>query len=93
MAGAHPFERLIAARAGIRDQGRPADAWLVETARWTWKVKLGWQVESDLLGELRARAEEEGIRVFPHNLHDLLLVALGGPRPVLGVDPCLRTGV
>jgi len=92
-AGAHPCERLIAARAGIRDQGRLADAWLVETARWTWKVKLGWQIEGDLLGELRARAEEEAIRVFAHNLHDLLLAAPAGPRPVLGLDPGLRTGV
>jgi uncharacterized protein len=92
-AGAHPCERLIAGRAGIRDQGRPADAWLVETVRWTWKVKLGWQVEGDLLGELRSRAEEEAIRVFARNLHDLLLAAPAGPRPVLGLDPGLRTGV
>jgi len=92
-AGAHPCERLIAARAGIRDQGRPADAWLVESARLTWKVKLSWQIEGDLLGELRARAEEEAIRVFARNLHDLLLAAPAGPRPVLGLDPGLRTGV
>ncbi len=92
-AGAHPCERLIATRAGIRDQDRPADAWLVETARWTWKVKLGWQIEGDLLGELRTRAEEEAIRVFARNLHDLLLAAPAGPRPVLGLDPGLRTGV
>jgi uncharacterized protein len=90
---AHPCEGLIAARAGIRDQGRAADTWLLETARWTWKVKLAWQIEGDLLGELRARAEEEAIRVFARNLHDLLLAAPAGPRPVLGLDPGLRTGV
>ncbi len=92
-AVAHPCERLIAGHAGIRDQGRPADAWLLETARLTWKVKLVWQIEGDLLGELRTRAEEEAIRVFARNLHDLLLAAPAGPRPVLGLDPGLRTGV
>jgi protein Tex len=92
-AGAHPCERLIAGRAGIREQGRPADAWLGETARWTWKVKLAWQIEGDLLNELRVKAEEEAIRVFARNLHDLLLAAPAGPRPVLGLDPGLRTGV
>ena len=89
----HPCERLIAARAGIRDAGRPADAWLSETVRWTWKVKLAWQIEGDLLNELRVKAEEEAIRVFARNLHDLLLAAPAGLRPVLGLDPGLRTGV
>jgi uncharacterized protein len=89
----HPCERLIAVRAGIRDEGRPADGWLNETARWTWKVKLAWQIEGDLLNELRVKAEEEAIRVFARNLHDLLLAAPAGPRPVLGLDPGLRTGV
>src|SRR5699024_6836001 len=29
-------EQLIAGHVGIRDAGRPADAWLRQTARWTW---------------------------------------------------------
>ncbi|MEQ1911769.1 MAG: Tex-like N-terminal domain-containing protein, partial [Vicinamibacterales bacterium] len=33
-------ERRIAAKMGIADQGRPADTWLAETVRWTWRYKL-----------------------------------------------------
>jgi uncharacterized protein len=86
-------ERIIAVRAGIADRGRPADAWLQETVRWSWRVKLAWQIESDLFTALRERAEEEAIRVFARNLHDLLLAAPAGPRAAIGLDPGLRTGV
>ncbi len=86
-------ERMIAARFGVLDQGRPADAWLLETVRWAWRVKIGWQLESDLFSALRERAEEEAIRVFARNLHDLLLAAPAGPRVAIGLDPGLRTGV
>ena len=34
----HPCEGRIAVRFGIRNQGRPADRWLAETARWAWSV-------------------------------------------------------
>ena len=86
-------ERKIAARFDIAGRGRRADAWLLQTARWTWQVKLAWQLEGELLSELRERAEEEAIRVFARNLHDLLLAAPAGPRATLGLDPGLRTGV
>jgi uncharacterized protein len=86
-------EGMIAQHAGFARQGRAADAWLFETARWTWRVKLGWQIESDLLNLLRTRAEEEAIRVFARNLHDLLLAAPAGPKVTMGLDPGLRTGV
>ncbi|MBX3665149.1 MAG: RNA-binding transcriptional accessory protein [Burkholderiales bacterium] len=85
-------ERRIAAAKGIAEQGRRADAWLVQTARWTWTVKLAWQLEMELFAALRERAEAEAIRVFAANLHDLLLAAPAGPRAVLGLDPGLRTG-
>ncbi len=94
--GPVPFnscEQKIALRFGIADRKRAADAWLLQTAHWTWAVKLSWQLETDLLGELRERAEEEAIRVFAHNLHDLLLAAPAGPRVTMGLDPGLRTGV
>ena len=86
-------EQKIAARFNIADRKQPADAWLLQTAGWTWQVKLTWQLETDLLTELRERAEEEAIRVFAHNLHDLLLAAPAGPRVTMGLDPGLRTGV
>jgi len=86
-------ERMIAARVGIADKGRAADNWLVETVHWAWRVKIGWQLESDLFSTLRERAEEEAIRVFARNLHDLLLAAPAGQRAAIGLDPGLRTGV
>ncbi|MCL2644048.1 MAG: RNA-binding transcriptional accessory protein [Betaproteobacteria bacterium] len=89
----HPCERRIAARFGIRDEGRPADAWLKETARWAWTVKISLSLEFDLMGTLRERAEEEAIRVFARNLKDLLLAAPAGAYCVMGLDPGIRTGV
>ena len=86
-------EQQIARRAGVEDKGRPADTWLRQTVRWTWQVKLAWQLESELLAALRERADEEAIRVFGRNLKDLLLAAPAGRRPTMGLDPGLRTGV
>ncbi|MFM1887324.1 MAG: hypothetical protein RL026_2481 [Pseudomonadota bacterium] len=86
-------ERRIAARKGIGEQGRRADAWLLQTARWTWSVKLAWQLETELFTELRERAEAEAIRVFATNLRDLLLAAPAGRKATMGLDPGLRTGV
>ncbi|MBN9460339.1 MAG: RNA-binding transcriptional accessory protein [Burkholderiales bacterium] len=72
---------------------RPADAWLAETCRWCWRVKLLPQLETELFGRLREGAETEAIRVFGANLKDLMLAAPAGPRPVIGLDPGIRTGV
>jgi uncharacterized protein len=38
-------------------------------------------------------AEDEAIKVFARNLHDLLLAAPAGPRRIIGLDPGLRNGV
>ncbi|MCP5158012.1 MAG: RNA-binding transcriptional accessory protein [Gammaproteobacteria bacterium] len=86
-------ERRVAAQFGIRDENRPADAWLRETARWAWKIKLLPHLDTELKQRLREAAEEEAIRVFASNLRDLLLAAPAGARPTLGLDPGLRTGV
>jgi uncharacterized protein len=86
-------EAKIAARFGLADRKHAADAWLLQTAHWTWRVKLSSQLESELLEGLRERAEAEAIRVFARNLHDLLLAAPAGPRVTMGLDPGLRTGV
>jgi uncharacterized protein len=86
-------ERRIAKHAGIESQGRAADAWLLETARWTWRVKLKSSLEVELFLQLREAAETEAIKVFAQNLHDLLLAAPAGPRATIGLDPGLRTGV
>lgn len=89
----HPAEQRIAAHWRIRDNGRAADRWLSEVVRWTWRVKLSTQIETDLMAQVREAAEAEAIQVFAANLKDLLLAAPAGPRPTLGLDPGLRTGV
>ncbi len=89
----HPCEGIIATHTGIEDLKRPADTWLQETVRWTWKIKLHSSLESELLTQVREAAEEEAIKVFGHNLKDLLMAAPAGQRVTLGLDPGLRTGV
>jgi uncharacterized protein len=86
-------ERRIAAHLGIRDEGRAADAWLKEAVRWCWRIKILTHLDTSLKSRLREAAEEEAIRVFARNLHDLLLAAPAGPRVTIGLDPGLRTGV
>ena len=89
----HPCEGMIAEQMNIADKGRPADPWLAEVVRWTWKVKLHLHIETDLLAELRDRAETAAIEVFATNLKDLLLAAPAGQKATIGLDPGLRTGV
>ncbi len=86
-------ERRIAARVGVEDRKRPADAWLVETVRHAWRFKLAIHLEIDTEMRLRELAETEAIRVFGRNLQDLLLAAPAGQRVTMGLDPGIRTGV
>ncbi|MDE2248138.1 MAG: RNA-binding transcriptional accessory protein [Xanthomonadaceae bacterium] len=85
-------EGRVAARANIHDRGRAADAWLRETVRLTWRVKLHLHLTLDLFGRVREGAEDEAIRIFGDNLKDLMLAAPAGARTVMGLDPGIRTG-
>lgn len=89
----HPAEYLIAEHTGIRQQQRPADAWLASVVQWTWRVKLKLSLETELLNALRERAETAAIDVFSRNLNDLLMAAPAGTKATMGLDPGLRTGV
>ncbi len=75
------------------DQGRAADKWLHDCARWAWKIKLSLHLEMELLTRLREGAEDEAIQVFARNMRDLLLAAPAGTRTTLALDPGFRTGV
>jgi uncharacterized protein len=86
-------ERMIARQMEIRDEGRAADDWLIGVVRWAWRIKIFTHLDSNLKTRLREAAEEEAIKVFARNLHDLLLAAPAGPRATIGLDPGLRTGV
>lgn len=90
--GAARAEEMVAARLNVRGSGA-GDQWLRKMAGWTWRVKLSLSMMLDLMGDMRARAQEEAIQVFARNLKDLLLAAPAGSRPTIGLDPGIRTGV
>ncbi len=87
------MERKIAHYFAIDDQQRPADKWLQEVVKWTWKIKVKTSLDMDLKKRLREQADESAIDVFGKNLHDLLLAPPAGPKVTIGLDPGLRTGV
>jgi uncharacterized protein len=87
------WERTIAAAAGIRDGGRPADRWLADCVRFAWRTRILLHLAIDIRVRLRTAAEEGAIGVFAGNLRDLLLAAPAGSRATMGLDPGLRTGV
>jgi uncharacterized protein len=94
----HPCEVMVAQHWNInlsasQEQSRAADKWLAEVVRWTWRIKLYTHLETDLMNQLRERAEAEAIKVFADNLKDLLLAAPAGPKATIGLDPGMRTGV
>lgn len=88
----HPADIKIRSAANIADRNRPADSWLVETARLTWK-KLHGSLSTDLMVRLKEDADNAAIGVFKSNLKDLLLAAPAGARVTMGLDPGIRTGV
>jgi protein Tex len=88
-----PPEARVAARFQIEDAGRPADSWLLETAAQGWRARIYPRLEAELENRLREKSEEEAIRVFGRNLHDLLLAPPAGPKVTMGLDPGYRTGV
>ncbi|XXF79440.1 Tex family protein [Myxococcaceae bacterium GXIMD 01537] len=59
----------------------------------SWERLMGPSLESELLAELKERADRQAIGVFGDNLRHLLLSAPAGTRAVVALDPGLRTGV
>lgn len=89
----YPFETDIAEHFGINNDGRAADAWLLEVVKWTWQVKLKIQLEVELITRMRELAEQKAIAVFAANLRDLLMMPPAGMRATMGLDPGFKTGV
>lgn len=73
-----------------------------ETSPWAGQLRLAAQeaykrllspsVELDVAVELKQQADRAAVEVFAENLRHLLLQSPLGERPVLGIDPGLRTG-
>jgi len=57
-----------------------------------WKRRLAPSVENDVRKQAKERADREAVQVFAENLQQVLLGAPYGARPVVGVDPGIRTG-
>ncbi len=89
----HYGEQRVAAYFDMTNQNRAADAWLLETVRIAWTTRIFTKLELELFTRLRELADEEAIRVFTHNLRDLLLAAPAGSHVTMGLDPGIRTGV
>ena len=87
------YETAVARCLGVADRGRPADAWLMQTAQLAWRSRVLTRLTADLRARLFSAAEDEAVRVFAANLRDVLLAAPAGNRATLGLDPGLRTGV
>ncbi|HBR95990.1 MAG TPA: RNA-binding transcriptional accessory protein [Gammaproteobacteria bacterium] len=92
-AGPHPCEAMVASHFKLEDQGRAADAWLLQCAAWAWKIKLQTRLDVDLKLRLREAAEDSSMTVFAKNLSALLLAAPAGAMTTIGLDPGIRTGV
>ncbi|MFZ3391047.1 Tex family protein [Buttiauxella gaviniae] len=86
-------EQIIIDHLGLHLNNAPADAWRRAVVSWTWRIKVLMHLETELMGTVRERAEDEAINVFARNLHDLLMAAPAGLRATMGLDPGLRTGV
>ncbi|QKJ85291.1 hypothetical protein PMPD1_0311 [Paramixta manurensis] len=86
-------EQIIIDHLALRLNNAAADSWRKAVVSWTWRIKVLLHLETELMGTVRERAEDEAINVFARNLHDLLMAAPAGMRATMGLDPGLRTGV
>lgn len=59
----------------------------------SWQRLLFPALETELLARLKQQADATAIEVFAANLSELLMASPFGGRPVMGLDPGLRTGV
>ena len=53
---------------------------------------LGPSMETEARATLKKRADTEAIKIFTKNLRELLMASPFGGRPVLAIDPGIRTG-
>ncbi len=74
-------------------KGTGADAQQVEAALTDgYRRLLGPSIETEARATLKKRADTEAIAIFARNLRELLMASPFGARPVLAIDPGIRTG-
>ena len=87
-------ERLFG-RLRHRLPERPSGPWrqqLEDALADCYKRLLAPSVTTAVRASLKERADAVAVEVFAKNLRDLLLASPAGAKPVVGVDPGLRTG-
>ena len=57
-----------------------------------YKRLLAPSIETEARATLKKRADTEAISIFSKNLHEVLMASPFGARPVLAIDPGIRTG-
>ena len=85
-------EDIIITHYNLALSSQPAAKFLTQVVATAWKQKISKHLYTELLGQLRDKAELEAIGVFASNLKDLLLTAPAGSKVTLGIDPGYRTG-
>jgi uncharacterized protein len=88
-------QEIIDIKTGMASDNKlsMANPLLSQAVDWAWRVKLSNRIRTDLVGEMREKAEKSAIDVFVRNLKDLLLAAPAGQKVTMGLDPGIRTGV
>lgn len=87
-------EPVLSAIVKAYSQKRSTDAQQIfeDAARDSWRRLIAPAIEREIRNEMTERGEQQAIRVFSTNLHNLLLQAPMKGHIVLGVDPGYRTG-
>lgn len=86
------YENMICSEFTIVEN-QAASSYLRDCVRLAWKAKIYPSLETEQISNMRERADEEAIKVFATNLHNLLLQAPAGSKTTIGLDPGIRTGV
>jgi len=85
-------EYIIEQHLGLSLENSLRDLWLKKVIKFTWKIKINYQLETEFIALLKDNSEEKAISVFADNLKDLLMASPAGAKVTMGLDPGLRTG-
>ncbi len=86
-----PLVTKIGSLGGVK-RGSPFGSEFESAAGQAFKRLLAPSVETDVRVDLKMAADRAAVDVFAENLEHLLLAAPYGQRPVVAIDPGLRTG-
>ncbi len=70
----------------------PSTDFILKAADEAWSRLLVKTIGNEIKKELKLEAEKESVKYFRKNLEDILMAAPFGEKPVIGIDPGIRTG-